>query len=123
MPDELLNSIEAPKDLMKAMQDPLVTRWWTMGSLAILTTKHLDFFSLLSRGVCNMTNSDQKDNIIASNLLSLASSEWILASVFFVAGIAKCWLNHPHEVVPRELTQTLADRGSPPFIEQFGTYS
>ncbi len=93
MPDELLNSIEAPKDLMKAMQEPLVTRWWTIGSLAILTTKHLDFFLLLSSGFCNMTNTDHKDNIIASNLLSLASSEWILADVFFVAGIAKCWLN------------------------------
>jgi hypothetical protein len=50
MPDELLNSIEAPKDLMKAMEEPLVTRWWTIGSLAILTTKRLDFFLILSRG-------------------------------------------------------------------------
>ncbi len=103
MPDVRLNSIEAPKDLMKAMQEPLVTRWWTIGSLAILTTKHLDFFLLLSRGVCNMTNTDQKDNIIASNLLSLASSEWIVADVFFIAGIAKYWLNpHMKQMVPRD---------------------
>jgi hypothetical protein len=80
---------------MKAMQEPLVTRRWTISSLAILTTKHLDFFLLLPRGVCNMTNTDQKDNIIASNLLSLTSSKWILANVFFVAGIAKCWLKIP----------------------------
>jgi hypothetical protein len=51
------------------MQEPLVTSWWTIGSLAILTTKHLDFFLLLAKGVCNMTNMDQKENIIASNLL------------------------------------------------------
>jgi hypothetical protein len=89
MPDNLLDSIEAPKDLIKAMQEPLVTRWWTIGSLAILTTKHLDFFLLLAKGVCNITN------IIASNLLSLASSEWIVADVHFIAGIAKDWLN-PH---------------------------
>ena len=42
-----------------------------------------------------MTNTDQKENIIASNLLSLASSEWIVADTYFIAGIAKCWLN-PH---------------------------
>jgi hypothetical protein len=42
-----------------------------------------------------MTNTDQKENIIASNLLSLASSEWIVANTYFIAGIAKSWLN-PH---------------------------
>ena len=51
MPDDLLDSIEAPKDLVKAMQEPLVTRWWTIGSLAILTTKHLALFLLLTKGV------------------------------------------------------------------------
>jgi hypothetical protein len=95
MPDDLLNSVDTPKDLLKATQEPLVTRWWTIGSLAILTPKHLDFFLLLAKGVCNMTNTDQKENIIASNLLSLASSEWIIADVFFISAISKCWLN-PH---------------------------
>jgi hypothetical protein len=89
MPEDLLDSIEAPKELLKAMQEPLITRWWTIGSLAILTTKHLDFFLLLAKGVCNMTNTDQKENIIASNLLSLVSSEWIVADVYFIAGISQ----------------------------------
>jgi hypothetical protein len=95
MLDDLLDSIEAPKDLVKAIQELLVTRWWTIGSLAILTTKHLDFFLLLAKGVCSITNTDVRENIIASNLLSLASSEWIVADVYFIAGIAKDWLN-PH---------------------------
>ena len=92
MLDDLLDSIEAPKDLVKAIQELLVTRWWTIGSLAILTTKHLDFFLLLAKGVCNITNTDVRENIIASNLLSLASTEWIVADVYFTAGIAKDWL-------------------------------
>jgi hypothetical protein len=95
MPVDLLDSVEAPKDLVKAMQEPLVTRWWTIGNLAILTTKHLDFFLLLAKGVCNITNTDVREDKIASNLLSLASSEWIVADVHFIAGIAKDWLN-PH---------------------------
>jgi hypothetical protein len=95
MPDDLLKSLKAPKDLLKVMQEPLVTCWWTIGSLATLTTNHLNFFLLLAKGVCNMMNTDQKENIIASNLLSPASSEWIIADVYFIAGIDKCWLN-PH---------------------------
>jgi hypothetical protein len=95
MPADLLHSIDAPKDLLKAMQEPLVTRWWTIGSLALLTAKHLQFFMLLAKGVCNMTKTIEKDNVIASNLLSLASSEWIVGDVFFIAAIAKSWLN-PH---------------------------
>ena len=42
-----------------------------------------------------MTNIDKKENIIASNLLSLASSELIMANVYSIAGISKSWLN-PH---------------------------
>jgi hypothetical protein len=42
MLEDLLNSIKAPKDLLKVMQELLITRWWTLGSLTILTTKHLD---------------------------------------------------------------------------------
>jgi hypothetical protein len=78
------------------MQEPLVTRWWTIGSLAIHTAKHLDLFLLLAKEVCNMTNTDQKENIIAFNLLSRAPSEWIIANVFFISKISKCWLNPPH---------------------------
>ena len=89
------NFVEVPADFLKAMQTPLITRWWTIGSLATLTAQHLDFFLLLAKGVCNMTTTVQKDNIIASNLLSLASSEWIVTDVLFVNGISKAWLN-PH---------------------------
>jgi hypothetical protein len=57
--------------------------------------KYLDFFLLMAKACCNMTKTDQKDNIIASNLLSLASSDWIVADIYLIAGVAKSWLN-PH---------------------------
>jgi hypothetical protein len=77
------------------MQEPLITRWWTIivGSLAILTAKHLQLFLLIAKGVCNMTKTNEKDNVITSNLLLLASSEWIATDVLFIAAIAKSWLN------------------------------
>jgi hypothetical protein len=49
MPSNLLHLLEAPQDLLKAMQEPLVTRWWTIGSLTILVATYLKFFSLLAK--------------------------------------------------------------------------
>ncbi len=95
MPENLLDSEDAPKDVTQAMQEPLVTRWWTIGSLAQFATKYLDFFLLMAKACCNMTKTDEKENIIASNLLSLASSDWIVANIYLIAGVAKSWLN-PH---------------------------
>jgi hypothetical protein len=95
MPDNLLDSEDAPKHLTQAMQEPLVTRWWTIGSLAQFATKYLDFFLLMAKACCNMTKTDVRENIIASNLLSLASSDWIVADIYLIAGVAKSWLN-PH---------------------------
>jgi hypothetical protein len=40
-----------------------------------------------------MTKTIEKDNVTASNLLLLASSEWIVGDVFFITGITKSWLN------------------------------
>jgi hypothetical protein len=63
--------------------------------LAHFATKYLAFFVLMAKACCNMTKTDQKENIIASNLLSLASSNWIVANISLIAGVSKSWLN-PH---------------------------
>jgi hypothetical protein len=93
MPENLLDSEDAPKHLMQVMQEPIITRWWTMGSLAIFAAKYLHFFLLMAKVCCNMMKTDQKENIIASNLLSLASSNWIVANIYLISGVAKSWLN------------------------------
>jgi hypothetical protein len=95
MPDDLFTSVDPPKNLLQAMQEPLITRWWTIGSLAALAAKYLKFFTVLAQAIVNMTNSDEQENTIASNLLSLALSPWIVADVHFIAVITKKWLN-PH---------------------------
>jgi hypothetical protein len=95
MPENLPNTEDAPKDVTQAMQEPLVTRWWTIGSLAQFASKYLDFLLLMAKACCNMTKTDVRENIIAPNLLSLASSDWILADIYLLAGVTKFWLN-PH---------------------------
>jgi hypothetical protein len=72
---------------------------------------------LLAKGVCNITNTDVRENIIASNLLSLASSEWIVANVYFIAGIAKDWLT-PHM---KWYQGTDANIGRPGFLSFHGS--
>ena len=93
MPDNLFTLLDPPKILLQAMQAPLITRWGTIGSLATLVAKYLTFFQLLAQAIVNMTNSDERENTIASNFLSLASSPWIIADVHFIAAIMKKWLN------------------------------
>jgi hypothetical protein len=95
MPENSLDTEDALKDVTQVIQEPLVTRWWTIGSLAQFASKYLDFLLLMAKACCNMTKTDVRENIIASNLLSLASSDWILADIYLVAGTAKFWLN-PH---------------------------
>jgi hypothetical protein len=57
---------------------------WLFGSIY---HKVSQFFLLMAKACCNMTKTDQKENIITSDLLSLPSSYWI------IAGVAKSWLN------------------------------
>jgi hypothetical protein len=87
MPDDFA------KDLLKAMQEPLITRWWTIAVLACKARKYLPFFIKMAKGIRNMTTTKEKENTIASNLLSLASSEWIVADVFLIASLSKLFLN------------------------------
>jgi hypothetical protein len=96
--EDLLNSIKAPKDLLKAMQELLITYWWTIGFLlAILITKHLKLFLLLAKGVCKMIKTIEKESIIAYNLLPLTSLKWIVTNVVSITRIAKSWLNEHME--------------------------
>jgi hypothetical protein len=90
MPDNLLDA-----EVTSAAQEPLLTLWQTIGSLAHFATKCLDFLLLLAKACCKMTKTDVRENVVASNLLSLASSDWILANVCLIAGVAKSWLK-PH---------------------------
>jgi hypothetical protein len=88
-------TINLPDDLFSAMKQPLITRWWTIGCLAILASKYLPSFYKMAKGVKNMTDTSDKENTVASNLLSLASSKWIINDVHFLSAITNSFLN-PH---------------------------
>ncbi len=97
MPDNVFDAAteeDIPLDLLKAMQEPLITRWWTIAVLATKAQRYLPFFIKMAKGVKNMTTTKEKENTIASNLLSLASSAWIVADVMLIASLLKLFLNN-----------------------------
>ncbi len=94
MPIDVFNTTkEIPQDLLKAMQEPLIIRWWTIAVLACKERRYLPFFIKMAIGVRNMTTTKEKENTIASNLLWLASSDWIVADVMLIASLSQLFLN------------------------------
>lgn len=91
----LVKSCTLPDGIGAAMQQPLITRWWTIGTLSKLASKFLPFFVKVAQAIRNTCISSHKLCMISSNMLSLASSEGIVVNVHFLAGFANCWLN-PH---------------------------
>jgi hypothetical protein len=92
---EMTIDLPVPKDLLLSLQQPLITCWWMIRCLAALTSKYLDFFFKMAKGVQNMKHTSNKENTLASKLLSLASLAWIIA-VQFLSANAKSFMNPQH---------------------------
>jgi hypothetical protein len=95
VPNNVFNTTEEIlQDLLKAMQEPLIIRWWTIAVLACKAQRYLPFFVKMAKGVRNMTITKEKESTIALNLLLLASSDWIVADVMFIASLSQLFLNN-----------------------------
>jgi hypothetical protein len=95
MPNNVFNTSKwIPQDLLKAMQEPLITRWWTIAVSACKAQRYLPFFVKMAKGIRNMTTTKEKENTIASNRLLLASSNWIIADVKLIASLLQLFLNN-----------------------------
>jgi hypothetical protein len=95
MPIDVFNTTkEIPQDLLKAMQEPPIKRWWKIAVLACKAQRYLPFFVKMAKRVRNMTTSKEKENTIASNHLLLASSDWIVADVMLIASLSQLFLNN-----------------------------
>jgi hypothetical protein len=61
MPGDVFNMTEEiPQDLPKAMQEPFITRSWTITVLACKAQRYLPFFVKRAKGVRNMTTTKEK---------------------------------------------------------------
>ena len=87
--------IPTAADILRALQEPLITRWWTVGCAAAISENNEAVIHKMADGIRKSTLSKDKENTIASNVLRLGGSDWILADTYFIAAIAKSWLD-PH---------------------------
>jgi hypothetical protein len=84
---------DVPKELMNAIQEPVITRWWTIGKLARFLIKYWTTVRRMAISVINSSKTDQRDNKIASGLVSLMDEPCIHADVAFIAAHAKQYLD------------------------------
>lgn len=83
---------DLPKELGKALQQPIVTRWWTVGNAAHTVAKNLDFFILLAKKVAVRFVSGTKIRTAADNLTAL-SNYWNIADVLLIDNIFSLLIN------------------------------
>ena len=79
--------------LEKSMQAPLTTRWWSISVLAIKFSKYNDIYLKGGQTCVNSTNTTEKSNVVASNLIRMCGVKWIVADIHFLAAISEQWLN------------------------------
>ena len=82
-----------PKELLVALQEPLYTRWWTLGSLSCIYSKYYTLFDKIASKIISTTTTAQKTNKIASNYIRFTKSPWLMSDVHFIAGICNGWFN------------------------------
>jgi hypothetical protein len=86
---------EVPKDLAASIQEPLITRWWTIGKLARFILKYWQIIEKMAQAVVNSSITKEAENKIASGLRSLMHQNEIKADIAFLAAFARCFLD-PH---------------------------
>ena len=82
-----------PTELTRSLQEPLITRWWTIPKLAAFLNRNLEFVSIMAKAIHNDAKSGTKEHTIASNTISLMSEPWIVAYVAFLWGVSKLFVN------------------------------
>ena len=87
------SDITVPKVLLTAIQEPLMTRWWSIGEIATVSSAYLFFFVKMSQAAANFSNSNDKVNVIASNIIRMSKSVWIMNDVHLVLAFTNSWLN------------------------------
>jgi len=87
--------IDVPKRLLYSIQEPLMTRWWTIGKLAQLIVEFYEVIKCIAAAIVNSSKTADKENKISSGLISLLRQPLIHCDLLFIAAFANGFLN-PH---------------------------
>ena len=82
-----------PNELLRTLQEPLITRWWTIPKIAAFVKRNLKFVSMMAHAIHNDAKSGTKEHTIALNTISLLSEPWIVADVGFLLVLSGMFVN------------------------------
>ena len=99
-----------PRRLERSVQAPLTTRWWLISVLALVISKFYDIYLKGSQLCVNSTNTTEKRNMNASNLIRMCNVKWIVANIHFLAAISEVWFNKEFKWY-QEMDQNIAYHG------------
>jgi hypothetical protein len=84
---------DVPRDLLAIMQEPIITRWWTTGIAALSFRKYGQVYSALAKAVVNQSTTKMAENMIGSDIVSLAREPVIRSDVEVMATYAEVFFN------------------------------
>jgi len=84
---------DVPKELVLSIQEPLLTRWWTVGKVCQLIVKYYQIIQTMALSVVAATKTNERENKIASGLASLMNEPMIHADLLFLAAFSKHFLD------------------------------
>ena len=87
------SDITIPKVLLTAIQELLMTRWWSIGEIATVSSAYIFFFVKMAQTAANCSKSNDKVNVIASNIICMSKSAYIINNVHLGLAFTNSWLN------------------------------
>jgi hypothetical protein len=85
------DAVEVPRDFMELMQEPILTRWGTVGEACQYVEKYFDVLVTFGKGLCGSTNKSSNLALCAGNFLSLAQEEEIAIDLSFLSDFDKVY--------------------------------
>jgi hypothetical protein len=79
------------------MQEPIMTRWWTTGIAALSFRKYCDVYCALAKAVVNQSTTKMAENMIGSDIISLAREPVIRSDIEILATYAEVCFNEHFE--------------------------
>jgi hypothetical protein len=88
---------DIPSDFLTLMQEPILTRWGTVGEACRYVEKFRDVLISLAHGLCGSTSKSSNLALCAGNFKSLANENEIRIDLAFLSDFDKIYFRHEME--------------------------
>ena len=88
---------DIPSDFLTLMQEPILTRWGTVGEACRYVEKLREVLISLAHGLCGSTSKSSNLALCAGNFKSLANENEIRIDLAFLSDFDKIYFRHEME--------------------------